>query len=89
MNYPQSCLGLNHQPNKTHGGTHSSSCICNRGWPSRLSSMGGEALGPVKVLFPSIGEYQGREAGVGRLMNRGRGGDKGFLEGELRKGNSI
>ena len=25
------------------------------GWPSR-SSMGGEALGPVKVLCPSMGE---------------------------------
>jgi hypothetical protein len=29
--YPQSSLGLNHQPKSTHGGTHGSSCICNRG----------------------------------------------------------
>ncbi|KRY94724.1 hypothetical protein T4B_6400, partial [Trichinella pseudospiralis] len=28
-----------------------------RGWPS-WSSMGGEALGPVKALCPSIGECQ-------------------------------
>jgi hypothetical protein len=51
-------LGLNHQSKKTHGRTHGSSCICSRGWPSQ-SSMGGEALGPVKVSCPSIGEYQG------------------------------
>jgi hypothetical protein len=31
--YPQSSLGLNHQPKKTHGGTHGSSCICSKGWP--------------------------------------------------------
>jgi hypothetical protein len=39
--------------------------------PSR-SSMGGEALGPVKVLCPSIGECQGQEAGVGGLESRGK-----------------
>jgi hypothetical protein len=46
--------------------------------------MGGEALGPVKVLCPSIGECQnwewewvGLEAG---------GGDRQFLEGKLGKG---
>jgi hypothetical protein len=32
--------------------------------------MGGEALGPVKVLCPSIGECQGQEAGVGGLGSR-------------------
>jgi hypothetical protein len=32
-----------------NGWTHGSSCICSRGWPS-WSSMGGEALGSVKVL---------------------------------------
>jgi hypothetical protein len=26
--------------------------------------MGGEALGPVKACFPSVGEGQGREDGV-------------------------
>jgi hypothetical protein len=35
--------------------------------------MGGEALGPVKVLNPSIGECQGQEAGVGGLVSRGWG----------------
>jgi hypothetical protein len=34
--------------------------------------MGGEALGHVKVLCPSIGECLGQEAGVGRLVSRGR-----------------
>jgi hypothetical protein len=32
-----------------------------------------EALGPVKVICPSIGERQGQEAGVGGLGSRGRG----------------
>jgi hypothetical protein len=33
--------------------------------------MGGEALGPVKVIFPSIGECQDQEVGVGGLVRRG------------------
>jgi hypothetical protein len=41
--------------------------------------MGGEALGPVKVLCSSIGECQGQKAGVGGLGSRG--GHRGFLEG--------
>ncbi|EDL29092.1 mCG1041086, partial [Mus musculus] len=53
-------------------GPSGSSCICSRGLPSR-SSMGGKALGPVKVLCLSIGECRGQEAGVGGLGNRGRG----------------
>jgi hypothetical protein len=48
--YPESSLELKHQSKNTHGGTHGSSCICRRRGPS-LSSMVGEALGPVKVLF--------------------------------------
>jgi hypothetical protein len=32
-----------------------------------------EALGPVKARCPSVGECQDREAGVGGLVNRGRG----------------
>ena len=36
--------------------------------------MGGEALGPVMVLCPSIGECQGQEAGVGGLGSIGNGG---------------
>jgi hypothetical protein len=48
--------------------------------------MGGETLGPVKVLCSSIGEYHGQEARVGGLGSRGRGGeDRGFLEGKLGK----
>jgi hypothetical protein len=47
--------------------------------------MGGEALGPVKVLCPSIGDCQGQEAGVGGLGSRG-GGDRGFSERKLGKG---
>ena len=35
--------------------------------------MGGEALGPVKVLCPSRQEYQGQEAGVSGLGSKGRG----------------
>jgi hypothetical protein len=69
--YLQSSLGLNHQSKKTHGGTHGSSCICSSGWPSR-SSMGGEALGPLEVLCPSIGKCQGQEAsGSGQVGAEG------------------
>jgi hypothetical protein len=42
-----------------------------------------EALGPVKVLCPSIGECQGQEAEVGEKWQWG--GDRGFLEGKLGK----
>ena len=69
----------------THGGTHGSSCICSRGWPSR-TSIGGEALGPVKVLCPSIGKCQGQEAGVGGLMSRGRKEGIGGFGGKPGKG---
>jgi hypothetical protein len=51
--------------------------------------MGGEALGPVKVLYPIVGECQGQEKGVGGLLSRGRGeggGDRGCLEGKPGKG---
>jgi hypothetical protein len=48
--------------------------------------MGEEALGPVKVLCPSIGECQGQEAGVGRFVSRGRGEEIGdFWRGKLGK----
>ena len=45
--------------------------------------MGGEALGPVKALSPSVGECQGQEVGVGGLVSRG------FWEGigDFRRGN--
>jgi hypothetical protein len=35
--------------------------------------MGGEALGPVKSLCPSIGEFQFQEARVDVLVSRSRG----------------
>ena len=46
-----------------------SSCICSRGWPS-WPSMGGEALGLVKIICPSAGEFESKEAGVGGLGSR-------------------
>ena len=51
--------------------------------------MGGDALGPVKVLCPSIGECQGQEEGVGGLGIRGRGERIGDFGGETRKGDNI
>jgi hypothetical protein len=45
--------------------------------------MGEEALGPVKVLCPSIGECQGQDAEVGGLGSRG----KGERIGDFRRGN--
>jgi hypothetical protein len=65
---PQSFQGINHQLKSTHGVTHDSSCICSHGWPC-WTSMGGEALGPVKAQCLSVGECQGQEAMVG---DRGR-----------------
>jgi hypothetical protein len=47
--------------------------------------MGGEALVPLKVLCPSTGEYQGQEAGMGGLVSRGIGKNRGFSEGKLGK----
>jgi hypothetical protein len=35
--------------------------------------MGGEALGPKKAEFSSIGECQDRKVGMGGLVSRGRG----------------
>jgi hypothetical protein len=46
--------------------------------------MGGEALGPMKAVCPSIGECQYQEwecVGWGA-----GGGDRGFLKGKLGKG---
>jgi hypothetical protein len=54
--------------------------------------MGGEVLGPVKAQCPSVGECQGREAGVGRWegehhhRSREGGLNGGFLEGKPGKG---
>jgi hypothetical protein len=43
--------------------------------------MGGEALGPVKVLCLSVGECQGQEVGVGGLVEQGEG------RGSFQRGN--
>jgi hypothetical protein len=52
--------------------------------------MGGEALGPVKALCPSIGECLGQEAGVGGVGEQGEQGERiGVFRGETRKGDSI
>ena len=49
--------------------------------------MEGEALGPVKVLCLSIGEWQGQEVGVGGLGSKRSGeGIWGFSEGKLGNG---
>ena len=50
--------------------------------------MGGEALGPVKVLCPSVGECQDQEAGVGGLVSRGMGERiGGFRKGKQGRAN--
>jgi hypothetical protein len=54
--------------------------------------MEGEALCPMKVLCPSVGECQGQEVGEGRLVSRERGCSRWgrvFLGGEKRKGDNI
>jgi hypothetical protein len=51
--------------------------------------MGREALGPVEVLCPSIGECQGQEVELSRLVSRGRAEGIGVFRGETRKGDSI
>ena len=48
--------------------------------------MGGEALGPVKALCPSIGECRTRNRSGWVGEQREGGGNRGFLEGKLGKG---
>jgi hypothetical protein len=48
--------------------------------------MGGEALGPVKVLCPSIGKCQDQEWEWVGWGVWGGGGDRGISEGKLGKG---
>jgi hypothetical protein len=51
------------------------------------SSMGGEALGPVKALCPSLWECQGQISGVSGLVSRGRGEGIGcFQRGNQERG---
>jgi hypothetical protein len=45
--------------------------------------MGGEALHPVKVLCPNIGECQGQEVGVSGLGSR----ERGERIGDFQRGN--
>ena len=61
------------------------SCICSRGWPCG-TQMGREALGPVKVLCPSVEDCQDQEAGVGGLVSSGCGvGIAGFQRGNQKR----
>ena len=50
--------------------------------------MGVEALGPMKVLCPSVRECQGQEAGVGGLVSRKRGKGIGSF-GVVKPGKGI
>jgi hypothetical protein len=47
--------------------------------------MGGEALGPVKALYPNVGEFRGQELGVGSLVSGGVGGVGGGI-GDFQRG---
>jgi hypothetical protein len=51
--------------------------------------MGGEALGPVKALCPSVGECHSQEAGMGGLVSRESEEVIGVFRGESRKGDNI
>ena len=51
--------------------------------------MGGEALGTVKALCPSVRECQGQEAGVGGLVSRRRAISRGFSEGKPGNGTTF
>jgi hypothetical protein len=51
--------------------------------------MGGEALGLVKVLYPSIRACQCQDVGVGGLVSRGRGEEIGGFRKETKKGDNI
>jgi hypothetical protein len=62
--------------------THGSSCICSSPcW----TSMGGKACGPEKAKCTSVGECRDREAGVGRLVSRGKRGWMKVSQEETRK----
>jgi hypothetical protein len=47
--------------------------VAEDGWPCWIS-VREEALGSVKAQYPSVGECQGREVGVGGLVMGGRMG---------------
>jgi hypothetical protein len=49
--------------------------------------VGGEALDPVMVICPNIGDFQGQEVGMGGLVSRVRGeGIGGFGKGNQERG---
>jgi hypothetical protein len=50
-----------------------------------LSSMGGEALGPVTALCPSVGECQSQETEVGGLVRMGEESIGVFWRGNQKK----
>jgi hypothetical protein len=51
--------------------------------------MGGEVLGPLKALCPSVRECQGQGVGVGGYMSRWIGEGLGCFGRETRKGDNI
>ena len=85
---PQSSQGLNHQPKSAHRRTHGSSHICSRGWPC-CSSVGGEALGPVKAPCPNAGKCHGQEVGEGGLVSRLSGEETGCFGGKTSNADDI
>jgi hypothetical protein len=102
VNWPDSCFtlspptplssqGRDHQPKSTHGATNGTGHICDRGWPC-WTSVGGEALGPVKDRCLSVLECQGRKVGVGGWvkdhLHRGRRRE-GVSGGETWRGDNI
>ena len=42
--------------------------LCSRQWPSQGPVRGGEVLGPMKARWPSIGEWEISEVGVGKWV---------------------
>ena len=67
---PPELPGTSHQQRSTH----SSSCICSRGWPCH-ASVEGEVLGPVKAQHvPQCRGIGGRKVGVGRWVEEAGGG---------------
>jgi hypothetical protein len=89
---PQSSQGLNHQPKSTHGGTMAPA-TSSREWPCQ-TSMGREALGPVKAWFQcrgmlGWGGHSGWVGGWAPSKKQMRGDGMGFFRGETRKRDNI
>jgi hypothetical protein len=84
--YSQSCLGLNHQPKKTHGRTHGSSCICSKGWPGQ-SSTGG--LWSCDDSMSQDRRIPGPGSRSGWVGEQGGGRGWGGFTGETKKGDNF